>query len=111
MALSGLRLIMALQIPIVIKLSLIPKYGTAVDSLVGLGIQVSFVCVPTPMGNDASIDASILIDTISKLLLHTEGLVVVKSTVIPSIIQELAKSDRVIYNPEFLTENQQMKIL
>lgn len=86
------------------KIIIDPKYGTAVDSLVGLGIQVSFVCVPTPMGNDASIDASILIDTISKLLLHTEGLVVVKSTVIPSIIQELAKSDRVIYNPEFLTE-------
>lgn len=80
-----------------------PKYGSSVDDL-GKDIEVSFVCVPTPMADDASIDASILVSTVNKLLLHTRGLIVIKSTVIPSIIHALAQDERVIYNPEFLTE-------
>ena len=34
----------------------------------------------------------------------TEGLVVIKSTVIPSIVDSLTSNPRVVYNPEFLTE-------
>lgn len=86
------------------KIIIDPKYGSSVEDLDCREIKVSFVCVPTPMGTDASIDASILVSTVNKLLLHTHGLVVIKSTVIPSIIQTLAKDERVIYNPEFLTE-------
>jgi UDPglucose 6-dehydrogenase len=86
------------------KIIIDPKYGTAVEDLDGRGIEVSFVCVPTPMADDASIDASILISTVNKLLLHTNGLVVIKSTAIPSIIHALSADHRVIYNPEFLTE-------
>jgi nucleotide sugar dehydrogenase len=86
------------------KIIIDPKYGSSVEDLDGNDIQVSFVCVPTPMGADASIDASILIRTVNLLLLHTDGLVVIKSTVIPSIVHALAKDERVIYNPEFLTE-------
>lgn len=82
-----------------------PKYGTKIGDLVGsFDPEVSFVCVPTPMGQDASIDASILISAVDDLLRHTTGMVVIKSTVIPSIVGQLAKDPRVIYNPEFLTE-------
>lgn len=81
-----------------------PKCGTSVADLVGKDIEVSFVCVPTPMSTDGSIDASILVSTVTELLEHTEGLVVIKSTVIPSIIEQLTITPRVIYNPEFLTE-------
>jgi UDPglucose 6-dehydrogenase len=81
-----------------------PKYGTKVSDLIESDIEVSFVCVPTPMGKDASIDASILITAVNDLLAYTTGMIVIKSTVIPSIVGELAKDPRVIYNPEFLTE-------
>jgi len=82
-----------------------PKYGNSVDDLSNKDIKVTFICVPTPMGQDASIDASILIDTVTKAVNNTKGLVVIKSTVIPSIIDSLAAiSERIVYNPEFLTE-------
>lgn len=86
------------------KIIIDPKYNTRIEDLETKTISISFVCVPTPMAEDASIDASILIEAVNKLLLHTDGLIVIKSTVIPSIIQTLAKDERVIYNPEFLTE-------
>jgi nucleotide sugar dehydrogenase len=82
-----------------------PKYGNSVADLEGKNIDVSFVCVPTPMGQDASIDASILIQTVQDLMKYTTGLIVIKSTVIPSIISNLTDGvPSVIYNPEFLTE-------
>lgn len=86
------------------KLLIDPRYNTNVEDLEGKDIQLSFVCVPTPMGKDASIDASILTDAVTKLLKSTKGMVVIKSTVIPSIVSELTKDRRVVYNPEFLTE-------
>lgn len=87
------------------KIIIDPRYETSVSDLSGKDIDVSFICVPTPMGSDASIDASILINVVHDLLQHTDGLIVIKSTVIPSIVSELAElSTRVIYNPEFLTE-------
>jgi UDPglucose 6-dehydrogenase len=82
-----------------------PKYGNSIEDLAGHEVKATFICVPTPMGQDASIDASILIDTVQKVAKYTTGLIVIKSTVIPSIIDELSKlSKRIVYNPEFLTE-------
>lgn len=87
------------------KLVIDPKYGNSVENLVDFNPEITFVCVPTPMGSDASIDASILVDVVSKAVKYTTGLVVIKSTVIPSIVDDLfSLSNRVIYNPEFLTE-------
>lgn len=80
-----------------------PKYGTKVSDLTD-DIELAFVCVPTPMGKDASIDASILVTAVNDLLTYTTGMIVIKSTVIPSIVGDLAKNPRIIYNPEFLTE-------
>lgn len=79
-------------------------FKNSIQELQTIPIDVSFVCVPTPMGKDASIDASILVKCVQELLEYTKGLIVIKSTVIPSIIDELTKDNRVIYNPEFLTE-------
>lgn len=82
-----------------------PKLGTSIELLKDKHIDVTFICVPTPMGSDASIDASILIDTVEKTVKYTDGLIVIKSTVIPSIVDEIVQlSDRIVYNPEFLTE-------
>ena len=66
---------------------------------------VSFICVPTPSNSDNSIDASIVIDVVDKLIKMTTGLIAIKSTVIPPVVKRLSnKNSRVIYNPEFLTE-------
>lgn len=80
-------------------------WGSNTAELSECNVDITFVCVPTPMGKDASIDASILIEVVKDALKWTDGLVVIKSTVVPSIIRRFALSnDRVIYNPEFLTE-------
>lgn len=66
---------------------------------------VSFVCVPTPMSSDGTIDSSIVEDVTEQLIANTSGLIVIKSTVIPSIVKKLSdKNHKVICNPEFLTE-------
>ena len=66
---------------------------------------VSFVCVPTPMSSDGNIDSSIVEEVTEQLMIRTSGLIVIKSTVIPSVVKRLSdKNHSVIYNPEFLTE-------
>lgn len=89
------------------KLLIDPKLGTSIENLKTTDVDITFICVPTPMGNDARIDASILIDSVTKAIEYTKGLVVIKSTVIPSIIDKITSlSNRIIYNPEFLREKE-----
>jgi nucleotide sugar dehydrogenase len=64
----------------------------------------TFVCVPTPMGEDGSIDDSIIQSVMSRLVNMPCGVVVVKSTVTPDIVTEICKYKRFVYSPEFLTE-------
>jgi nucleotide sugar dehydrogenase len=87
-----------------IKTIIDPKYGTSVSALNGKNIDVSFVCVPTPMNSDAKIDVNILVSVVQDLLNYTTGLIVIKSTVTPDILLKFEKNENVIYNPEFLTE-------
>jgi len=85
------------------KIQLIdPLYNNSIDDITGC--DVSFVCVPTPFGEDGKIDSSIVEDVTEQLLEQTRGWVVIKSTVIPSVVAKLSENQRVIYNPEFLTE-------
>lgn len=90
------------------KIIIDPKYGNSVDDLLNLDISYAFVCVPTPMGADGKIDASIINNVIEKLKLHPSATIIIKSTVTPDIIENLISmvdsSDRMVYNPEFLTE-------
>ena len=62
---------------------------------------VSFVCVPTPMSSDGTIDSSIVEDVTEQLIANTSGLIVIKSTVIPSIVKRL--SEKII--KLFVTQN------
>ena len=64
----------------------------------------TFVCVPTPMGDDGSIDANIITEVIRELNEMNSGTIVIKSTVTPDIITSLVRFKRFVYNPEFLTE-------
>jgi UDP-glucose 6-dehydrogenase len=87
-----------------------PKYGkTCYNSLkdVNLEENITFVCVPTPMNKDGSIDSTILVDTVKELKERMSGIIVIKSTVTPDIIKKLVVGSggtRIVYNPEFLTE-------
>lgn len=70
--------------------------------------DVAFVCVPTPMGADGSVNGDIVKSVVEFLKYETKtNLIVIKSTVTPNIVYSLQigkSGDRVVYNPEFLTE-------
>jgi len=94
-----------------VKFELIdPKYNTSVDDLTEFDPHCVFICAPTPSNDDGSVDSNIVEDAVLKSLIHTNGLVVVKSTITPDVIDRLYSSldrrqiDRFAYNPEFLTE-------
>ena len=58
------------------------------------------------MCDDGSQDSSIIEDVIKELILYCPSAIkVIKSTVLPSLLDELHKLDsKLIYNPEFLRE-------
>jgi len=86
------------------KIIIDPIYNTDTSELQNIRIDVAFVCVPTPMGADGSIDASIVKQVVKDLEAKTCP-IVIKSTVTPDVVRDLqAKNEFVIYNPEFLTE-------
>lgn len=81
-----------------------PKLNTPIERVVDFEPELSFVCTPTPSNDDGSINDSITLEAIYYLLMNTYTTVVVKSTVPPSFAELFAKNDRVVFNPEFLTE-------
>ena len=90
----------------VIKFIVDPLLNTSVSDLKDLEPEIVFICVPTPMGEDGSQDSSIIEEVIKELILHCPNAIkVVKSTVLPSLLDKLYKLDsKLIYNPEFLRE-------
>lgn len=98
--------------PYVEKFLVDPKYGTTIDDLCDWSPNVTFICAPTPMRDDGSIDASIVIDACLKLLKHNDGGIIIKSTITPNIVKQIldaapieSKRKRITVNPEFLTES------
>lgn len=89
------------------KIIVDPKLGNDITVLHNTDAEFIFVCVPTPMGKFGAIDSSIVESTVTYLKHHTNSIIIVKSTVTPDIIDRLTSDefgDRVVYNPEFLTE-------
>jgi UDPglucose 6-dehydrogenase len=82
-----------------------PYKGFAnLDDMEHYNPDYTFVCVPTPMGKDGNIDATIIKEVVGRLQNMACGIVVIKSTVTPDLAEELCKYKRFVYNPEFLTE-------
>ena len=83
-----------------------PLLGTSVSDLKDFEPEIVFICVPTPMRDDGSQDSSIIEEVVKDLILYCPNAIkVVKSTVLPSLLDELHKLDsKLIYNPEFLRE-------
>ena len=78
-----------------------PKYNIHLDDIDSSLYDCTFVCVPTPMANDGSVDCSIINNIINKLSINS--LIIVKSTVTPDIVKRWPHKG-IVYNPEFLTE-------
>lgn len=79
-----------------------PAVGTSAKDI--KEADVVFICVPTPMGEDGSVDISI-VKSVLKDLESVDTLLVLKSTVPPNLVAEFAeKYEKFVYNPEFLTE-------
>ena len=83
-----------------------PLLDTNIEDLKEFEPEIVFICVPTPMSDDGSQDSSIIENVIKELVLHCPNAIkVVKSTVLPSLLDELHKLDsKLVYNPEFLRE-------
>ncbi len=76
-------------------------------------VDVTFLCLPTPMKKSGKCDLSIVenclsqVDMMVKSLNKKDFIVIIKSTIPPGTTERLNKSNEninVIFNPEFLTE-------
>lgn len=83
-----------------------PLINTNIQQLSEFNPKITFVCVPTPMGLSGIQDSSIIELVVKELTKKCpESIIVIKSTVIPSILQILVRANKnIIYNPEFLRE-------
>lgn len=88
------------------KLIVDPKLGNSIADFESFKPEIVFICVPTPMDKNATQDSSILISVTKELnKICPKAIKVIKSTVLPSILNDLIKLDKkLIYNPEFLRE-------
>lgn len=79
-----------------------PKLGTRIEDVAKFEPQFSFVCVPTPSDDEGRVDTTIVKEVVTFLLRNTYSTVIVKSTVPPSFAHYYR--NRIVINPEFLTE-------
>ena len=88
------------------KIIIDPKLDTSISNLKSHDPEFIFICVPTPMNSDGDQDSSIIEKVLAEINKDfSESVVIVKSTVLPSIIEKLSKSHKhFVYNPAFLRE-------
>ena len=81
-------------------------YKNSISDYTCKEFDVIFVCLPTPMSNDGSINDKIIKDEIGNIQqLSYKPLVIVKSTLLPNSLEDISKKiERIVYSPEFLTE-------
>ena len=88
------------------KIIIDPKLDTSISNLKYHNPEFIFICVPTPMNSDGNQDSSIIEQVLVEINKDfSESIVIIKSTVLPNIIEKLSKSHKhFVYNPEFLRE-------
>ena len=80
-----------------------PKLDTNMEDLIEFDPDYTFVCVPTPMRDDGTVEDGLVRNAVEDLINHTNSVVIIKSTITPDSVSSM-EQDRVVYNPEFLTE-------
>ena len=81
-----------------------PRLGTTVNDILESKIDLIMICVPTPMGENGKINASIVENVLDQLKNKKDCLIALKSTVTPDIVAKYESIENFVYNPEFLTE-------
>ena len=83
-----------------------PRLGTKIKDLLNFKPNIIFICVPTPLKENLSLDASIVYSVIDEIVeLNIDSIIVLKSTILPDHLGIISKKiKRFIYNPEFLRE-------
>ena len=83
-----------------------PKLGNSIEDLVSFKPDIVFICVPTPLNENSTLDASIVNSVVEEIINYKiDSLIVLKSTILPNFIEAIDKKiKRFIYNPEFLRE-------
>ena len=90
-----------------------PKYHSTVEDFKGLSPKFIFVCVPTPAKSDGMPNYSILKSVINESIrVFPNAIQIVKSTILPNALDFVSnKDERIVFNPEFLTEKNALKDL
>jgi len=82
--------------------------NVTIKDTIKAGVQTFFICVPTPSNKEGSIDTSIVESVLQEIAVSgSSPLVILKSTITPDeliLIEQKYDSLRIVYNPEFLTE-------
>jgi UDPglucose 6-dehydrogenase len=83
-----------------------PRLGTKTNDLLNFKPNIIFICVPTPLKENLTLDASIVYSVIDEIVeLNIDSIIVLKSTILPDHLGIISKKiKRFIYNPEFLRE-------
>jgi|TARA_R110002074_G_scaffold374944_1_gene551406 UDPglucose 6-dehydrogenase len=87
-----------------------PKRSTHELEALVKNSKVIFICVPTPMFESGECDLSIVRNVTKELSKYreiSEKVIVIKSTVVPGTVEDLASdypNMNFVFNPEFLTE-------
>lgn len=78
-----------------------------IKDLVDINPNIIFICLPTPMNDDGSINSKIIENVFIEIKKNgIDCINVLKSTVTPDVLQKLSQhTSRLVYNPEFLREN------
>lgn len=78
-----------------------------IKDLVDINPNIIFICLPTPMNDDGSINSKIIESVFIEIKKNgIDCINVLKSTVTPDVLQKLSQhTSRFVYNPEFLREN------
>ena len=87
-------------------------YGTELKNL-NKDIELACVCLPTPMNDDGTINADLVLEATQWLHHNTDALIVIKSTITPDVLPkygniDLRKGVKLVYNPEFLAERNEI---
>lgn len=110
------------QLAVKDKIKVIPfdlyqqEYAGPMQMLAAYNADIVFVCVPTPTDpEDGALNVDIVVDSASKwkeFSQKPDSVLVIKSTIPVGTIDELCEyeeSDRIVHNPEFLTERTAMQ--